>query len=137
MSLTNENLEIASELLRNIAAAATSGESLALGPQAVKNLQGLISDLLQRADAQPDEPGGQLQQDSRDATYLRSCILIALNSLDSPERIQQSLKDALRNTSSGEPSPVHSEEWLRQHRCPPDIPCVHCNPENRGESHDG
>lgn len=54
--MTNENLEIARELLVQIAAAAASGEVLALGPQAVKNLQGLIGDLLQRTDAQPDEP---------------------------------------------------------------------------------
>lgn len=58
--LTNENLEIANELLRHIAAAAASGEALALGPQAVKNLQVLISDLLQRTDAQQDEPSESL-----------------------------------------------------------------------------
>lgn len=31
--------------------------------------------------------------------------------------------------------PVHSEEWLRQHRCPPDVPCPHCNPEKSAGLH--
>jgi hypothetical protein len=59
--MTNENLEIARELLGQIAAAAASGEALALGPQAVKNLQGLIGDLLQRTEAQPVEPNKAVQ----------------------------------------------------------------------------
>ena len=33
------------------------------------------------------------------------------------------------HASADEPSPVHSEEWLRIHRCPPDVECAHCNPE--------
>jgi hypothetical protein len=44
------NLEIATDLLSQIAGAAKAGDALMLGPQAVKNLQGLLSDLLRSAE---------------------------------------------------------------------------------------
>lgn len=44
--MTNDNLITAKELLSSIAASADADQSLLLGPQAVKNLHGLLSDLL-------------------------------------------------------------------------------------------
>lgn len=52
--MINENAEVAAELLRSITAAANAGDALALGPQAVRNLHGLLVDLLRSV--QPDEP---------------------------------------------------------------------------------
>lgn len=46
---SNENREIATELLEQIVAAADAGHALALGPQAVQNLRALLSDVLRVA----------------------------------------------------------------------------------------
>lgn len=78
--MTNENLEIASELLSQIAESAKAGSALALGPQAVQNLHGLLGDLLRKT--LPDEPAaspkcekcGTLLLKMRDGNYVFMCV---------------------------------------------------------------
>lgn len=54
--MTNENRDIFGQLLQEIVTAADSGSALVLGPQAVKNLRAVITEILKLASAHEPKP---------------------------------------------------------------------------------